>query len=102
MPNRAWQQAGMAKAHQQCRCLLYRATMYGALHARTSMPSEYVVCNLCYGCCQAVRALLLCMPAETPRTLPVLQVLAYYGYVNLNWRTVTTAFLWGLDADRDG
>jgi hypothetical protein len=30
------------------------------------------------------------------------QVLAYYGYVNLNWRTVTTAFLWGLDADRDG
>lgn len=30
------------------------------------------------------------------------QVLAYYGYVNLNWHTVTTAFLWGLDADRDG
>ncbi|WIA30960.1 hypothetical protein OEZ86_001008 [Tetradesmus obliquus] len=29
-------------------------------------------------------------------------VLAYYGYVNLNWKTVTTAFLWGLDADNDG
>jgi hypothetical protein len=30
------------------------------------------------------------------------QILGYYGYVNLNWRTVTHAFVWGLDADRDG
>ncbi|KAF8068249.1 hypothetical protein HT031_001936 [Scenedesmus sp. PABB004] len=29
-------------------------------------------------------------------------ILAYYGYVNLNWKSVTTAFLWGLDADNDG
>ena len=32
----------------------------------------------------------------------VVLVLAYYGYVNLNWRTVTTAFTWGLDVNRDG
>jgi uncharacterized membrane protein (Fun14 family) len=29
-------------------------------------------------------------------------VLAWYGFVPLNWRTVTTAFLRQLDLDRDG
>lgn len=29
-------------------------------------------------------------------------VLAWYGFVPLNWRAVTTAFLRGLDADGDG
>ena len=32
----------------------------------------------------------------------VVLVLGYYGYVNLNWGTLTGALRWGLDVNRDG
>jgi hypothetical protein len=61
-------------------------------------------CSLLKTCCVAQACLLPTYSSvvSTCSVVGLQQVLAYYGYVNLNWKTVTTAFLWGLDADNDG